>query len=125
MPRRPQFARAALESIPHQVADVVEAMARSGSRAEALHADGGPTQNDTLMQLQADLAGRLVLRSHTAELSALGAAHLAGHAAGLWSWTDLEGMARSSDSFEPAMPSERRDAERTRWRKAVARSRGN
>ena len=120
---RGAIARAALESIPHQVADVVEAFDRSGARVRELRADGGATRNDTLMQLQADFIGRPVLRARTAELSALGAAHLAGHAAGLWRLPDLVALKREHDRFEPAVPPSQREAVRSHWAGAVSRSR--
>jgi glycerol kinase len=119
---RAQLARAALESIPHQVCDVVDAVDRSVGRVRAIHADGGPTRNATLMQLQADLAGRPVLASRTAELSALGVAHLAGLGAGVWTQAGLEALPRDRDAYEPR--SGETGPERARWRAAVARARG-
>jgi glycerol kinase len=122
---REAVARAALESIPHQVTDVLEAIDRSVGQARELFADGGPTRNTTLMQLQADLAGRTVLRSHTAELSALGVAHLAGLGAGLWTREGLEALPRERDRFDPTVGAAEDRAERRRlWRRAVARARG-
>lgn len=121
---RGAIARAALESIPHQVADVIEAFDRSGARVRALNADGGSTRNDTLMQLQADFIGRPVLRSRAAELSALGAAHLAGHASGIWRLSDLVAFEREHDRFEPRLHAAKREVARSLWSAAVARSRG-
>jgi glycerol kinase len=121
---REAIARAALESIPHQVADVIDAVDRSVGRVRELNADGGATRNDTLMQLQADLIGRPVKRSRAAELSALGAAHLAGHAGGIWSLADLSKLHHAHDGFGPAMPPSQREAERALWARAVSRSRG-
>jgi glycerol kinase len=119
----PQLARAALESIAFQVEDVVAAIESATGRVGTLLADGGPTANAVLMQLQADTSGRTVARSDTAELSALGAAHLAGRAAGLWSDDDLESLERPFASFEPAEDRAAR-AERLRaWHDAVARAR--
>ena len=120
---REAIARAALESIPHQVSDVVEAIDRSVGHVRELYADGGPTRNDTLMRIQADLAGRPVVRSETAELSALGAAHLAGLQAGIWSWADLAGMSRDGRRFDPSIEDPERNAQRKRWREAVQRAR--
>lgn len=121
---RAAIARAALEAIPHQVADVVEAVDRTVGHVATLFADGGPTRNAVLMQLQADIAGRTVERSATAELSALGVAHLAGIVAGFWSFEDLASAGRGGDRFEPAMPEVGRQAARSNWREAVARARG-
>ena len=121
---RAAVARAALESIPHQVADVLEAVDRSRGGVRELFIDGGPTRNPVLMQLQADLAGRPVWRARTAELSALGCAHLAGLQAGLWDRERLAGLDRARDLFTPALPAGGRDARRAAWHRAVARARG-
>jgi len=84
-----ELARATLESIAFQVADVLEAMAAdSGERLRALRVDGGAAANDLLLQLQADLLGAPVERPVVAETTALGAAYLAGLAVGYW--TDLD-----------------------------------
>jgi len=122
---RGAIARAALESIAHQVADVVEAVDRGVGEVRELFADGGPTRNTALMQLQADLAGRPVLRSHTAELSALGCAHLAGLGAGVWSWDALKALPRERDRLESAGSPDDRAMRRRAWRRAVARARGD
>jgi len=121
---RGALARAALEAIVHQVTDVVEAMDRGVGRVERLHVDGGPTRNDMLMQLQADIAGRPVLRANDAELSALGVAHMAGLAAGVWSRADLVALRRDRDTFTPALAAGQRARERAQWRRGLARSRG-
>ena len=121
---RRHLARAAVESIAHQVADVVEGIDRSVGRVSRLHTDGGPTRNASLMQLQADLLDRPVTPSVTAELSALGVAHLAAVSCGLWSWDRLTGMDRDRHTFLPLADADWRRAERTRWRTAVARARG-
>ena len=80
---RSVIARAALDSIAHQIADVSTQCARAGFRLDRLMVDGGPTRNDLLMQFEADMVGRSGLCTETSELSALGAAHLAGVGAGL------------------------------------------
>jgi glycerol kinase len=121
---RAALARAALESIPHQVCDVVEAVDRSIGRVREVYADGGPTQNAVLMQLQADLLGRVVRPSRTSELSALGAAHLAGLSAGMWTMEALEKLARERSHFEPKLPEVERARARSQWRDAVARASG-
>jgi glycerol kinase len=117
------LARAALDAIAQQIADVAEAMARSGSPVAELFADGGPSRNDALMQMQADLLGCPVVRAHDAELSALGVAHMAGLAIGLWSEAALAALPRPRDAFAPAMDEETRAARRAEWRRAVARAR--
>jgi glycerol kinase len=75
------------------------------------------------MQLQADLSGTSVLRPKTADLSALGAAHLAGLAAGLWSLEDLDVLPRPRDEFTPATSADWRDSELAFWRAAIRRTR--
>jgi glycerol kinase len=78
------------------------------------------------MQLQADVSGRPVLASETAGMSALGAAHMAGTASGLWAGEEaLAALPRPSRSFRPTLPTSRRESERAAWRRAVARSRGS
>ena len=79
---RASIARAALDSIAHQIADVVDAIDRSGTRVSRLFVDGGPTRNNQLMQFEADMIGRLVLRGKTTELSALGASRSSCRAEG-------------------------------------------
>ena len=116
---RPQVARAAFESIPHQVADVIDAFDRSIGRVSVLHADGGPTRNDVLMQLQADLLDRPVHCTDAAELSALGVAHLAGLSAGLWNQETLKDFDRGGRAFRPAMPAVDRVTHRARWLTAI------
>jgi glycerol kinase len=119
------LARAALEAIAHQIADVFEEMQRrQPGMASALYADGGASENSELMQLQADLLGRSVLRSRCAELSALGAAWLAGLGVGTWkSFAELASMAPERDVFEPKLDAETRAKLRQGWRLAVKRTR--
>jgi glycerol kinase len=119
------LARAALEAIAHQIADVFEEMQRrQPGMNPALYADGGASENSELMQLQADLLGRPVLRSRCAELSALGAAWLAGLGVGTWkSFAELASMAPERDVFEPKLDAETRVKLRQGWRLAVKRTR--
>jgi glycerol kinase len=119
------LARATLASIAHQIRDVFDLMqAEAGVDLEALLADGGATRNDQLMQLQADLLGRPVLRTTSAEVSALGAAYLAGLSVGVWtSESELASLPRGRDRFEPRMPESRREALHSSWQEAVARAR--
>jgi glycerol kinase len=121
---RATLARATLESIVHQVADMVEAVDRSVGRVREVYADGGATRNAELMQLQADVLGRPVLASRTAELSALGAAHVAGLQAGFWTRESLARLARDRTRFDAAWPGEDRARARARWLTAVTRARG-
>jgi glycerol kinase len=120
------LARAAVEAIAHQIADVFKEMQkRAPGMAAALYADGGASGNSELMQLQADLLGRTVLRSKSRELSALGAAFLAGLAVGRWSsFAELASMAPERDVFEPILDPIARETMRQGWRQAVESTRG-
>ena len=120
------IARAALESIAFQVADVLEAMDRETTNPfRELRVDGGASTDDTLMQLQADLLGLPVVRPAVAETTALGAAHLAGLATGVWESIDQIREARAPDTtFTPRTQSQEVEKQRHRWQMAVERSRG-
>jgi len=118
------LARAALEGIAFQVADVVTAMeADSGAPLRELRVDGGAARNDLLMQLQADVLGVSVVRPTVTETTALGAAYLAGLAVGFW--RDRDALSRqwtAERRFEPAMPDARREALLHDWRRALTRA---
>jgi glycerol kinase len=118
------FARAALESIAFQVADLLDAMAADcGIRATELRADGGAAADDTLMQIQADLLGIAVVRPAVTETTALGAAYLAGLAAGVWPSADaVTGQWQVDKRFEPRMAEKDRQALRSRWTAAIERA---
>ncbi|HEY7286857.1 MAG TPA: glycerol kinase GlpK [Vicinamibacterales bacterium] len=118
------IARAALESIAYQVADLLDAMkADAGIPLSELRADGGAAVNNTLMQFQADLLGAPVLRPRVTETTALGAAYLAGLAVGFWKSADeLTGQWQVERAFEPGMPPAQATALRERWAAAVERS---
>ncbi len=118
------IARAALESIAFQVADLLDAMAADcGIPATELRVDGGAAANNTLMQIQADLLGVPVVRPAVTETTALGAAYLAGLGVGFWkSSTELVGQWQVDRRFEPAMPAAESRALRQRWSAAVERS---
>ncbi|HEX7813170.1 MAG TPA: glycerol kinase GlpK [Burkholderiales bacterium] len=118
------IARATLEAIAYQTADVLYAMhADSGIAVTELRVDGGATQNDLLMQFQADLLGVPVVRPKVYETTALGAAYLAGLAVGFWSDPGVLAVQWQLDRrFEPAMSADRRAALKAMWAKAVKRS---
>ena len=120
---RAVLARATLESMVHQVCDVVEAIDRNFGRVTRLHTDGGPTRSSPLMQWLADFIDRPVLRATQAELSALGVAHLAGLQAGLWTKDALRAMNRNSDLFTPSLSEVARNKQRNSWLSAVSRAR--
>lgn len=117
------IARAALESIAFQTADLHDAMrADSGIVLEQLRVDGGATANDLLMQIQADVLQIPVVRARTQETTALGAAYLAGLATEYWSQDELAGQWAAASRFEPSISAERAVEMRSSWNKAVARS---
>ncbi|HEX5092254.1 MAG TPA: glycerol kinase GlpK [Burkholderiales bacterium] len=122
---RAHIARAALESIAFQSADVLEAMQKdSGRELKELRVDGGATANDLLMQFQADLLGVPVVRPKVLETTALGAAYLAGLTTALWkSREEIAAQWQAEKRFEPRMDSARRAELMARWREAVSRSR--
>lgn len=118
------IARAALESIAYQSADVIEAMeSDSGTRLQQLRVDGGATANNLLMQFQADLLGVPVVRPKVRETTALGAAYLAGLAVGYWeSAEEIGGLWQIDRTFEPGMSADHAHSLRTRWNKALSRA---
>jgi glycerol kinase len=119
------LARAAVDAIAFQVADVLEAMEEAAQvELQLLFADGGATRNDSLMQMQADIIGRPVHRSTQEDLSALGAAQLGGLALGWWrGLDDLAALPKTVRVFEPRMKVDERELLRDRWRLAVRRAR--
>ena len=120
------LARAALESIAYQSADVLAAMERdAGLALNELRVDGGATASDLLMQFQADLLGVPVVRPVVHETTALGAAYLAGLAVGFWKDADeVRRNWRVDRRFEPAMSRDKAHALRNRWNAAVERAKG-
>lgn len=122
------IARAALEAIAFQVADVLEAMKTdSGIAIEQLRVDGGACANNLLMQFQADILQVPVVRPKVIETTALGAALLAGLSGGVWTgddaFDDSSADAIIDKRFEPAMSQSEVDARRERWHDALQRSR--
>jgi len=119
-------ARAALESIAFQSADVLDAMQKDADLTlTELRVDGGATSNNLLMQFQADLLGVPVVRPKILETTALGAAYLAGLATGYWK--DVGEIRRNwqvDRRFEPGMPRDRALSLRASWNKAVERAKG-
>lgn len=118
-----ELARAGLESIAFQIEDVVAAVTAEAGAIDVILADGGPSANPTLMQLQADTSGRDVETSDVSELSALGAAHAAGVGAGLWTLTDLESLPRARTHYAPHLGADDRAARQSTWHAAVHASR--
>jgi glycerol kinase len=120
------IARAALESIAFQSADLIRAMERdSGIELSELRVDGGATVNDLLMQIQADQLGATVVRPKVLETTALGAAYLAGLAVGFWK--DLEEIATQwqvDARFNRSIAESQAAARTDDWRRALERSKG-
>ena len=119
-----QVARATIEAIAYQIRAVFDVMdAASPSGLSALLADGGGSSNDLLMQFQADILGRPVLRCTSPDVSALGAAYLAGLAVGLWqSEEEIAELPRQHDRFEPRLSPSERDKLYAGWRQAIGRA---
>jgi glycerol kinase len=120
------IARAALESIAFQSAEVLLAMQRdAGVALDELRVDGGATANDLLMQFQADLLGVPVVRPRVLETTALGAAYLAGLAADVWaSREDIAAQWQANRVFEPRMSRDEAGARLEGWSRAVGRAKG-
>ena len=120
------LARAALEAMAFQTADVLRAMeADLGAPLPELRVDGGAAANDFLLQFQADLLGVPVVRPAVTETTALGAAYLAGLATGVWQGRDqLAANWAVERRFAPAMPEALRAARTAEWQRAVERARG-
>jgi glycerol kinase len=122
---RAHLARAALDSIALQSAELLAAMQDDcGGAITELRVDGGAASNDLLMQLQADALGIPVVRPAVTETTALGAAFLAGLAVGFWSGLDeIASMWAIDRRFEPTLSDDQRQANLMQWRRAVERSR--
>ena len=118
------LARAALEGIAHQVADVLDAMQNDAAlKLTELRVDGGASQNNLLMQFQADLLGVPVIRPRVTETTALGAAYLAGLAAGFWrSIDEISGQWQPERIFQPQFSEQTRALHRQGWRDALLRT---
>lgn len=117
------LARAAVESIAYQVADLLDAMQRDcGSPVRELRVDGGAAANDSLMQFQADILQVPVIRPAITETTALGAAYLAGLAVGFWREALMDINQTHVRRFEPKMPAGHARELRARWNEAVSRS---
>jgi len=122
---RAHFVRAALESIAYQSRDLIGAMERDfGAEIPCIKADGGASANSFLMQFQADVLDRCVVLPEVGEITALGAAYLAGLAVDYWSSpAEVERNWRKKREFVPDMPSERRKRLLASWEKAVEAAR--
>ena len=120
---RAQIVKATLESVAYQTRDVLEAMqADTNIQLQTLRVDGGASANDFLMQFQADILGVSVTRPQVIESTALGAAYLAGIAAGLWDRDEIESRRATGRTFVPQMAQARRQARYAQWQRAVQRT---
>lgn len=118
-----ELARAALESVAYQTADLIDAMAADGAPCKALKVDGGMVANDWLMQFLADIQNAPVDRPVIMETTALGAAFLAGVKAGVYgSLADIGRLRRTGRVFEPNMRGEDRRKVRAEWKIALDRA---
>lgn len=125
--RRAHVVRAALESIAYQITDVLSLMvSEAGVTLGELRVDGGPTRNSLLMQFQADISRVPVVVSSIEELSATGAAYMAGLSIGLWRGKDeIAALRRVDKRYEPVISQDRRDRLVDGWKQAVRRTRSS
>lgn len=119
------IARATLDSIAYQTADVLDAMRQDSHLSfSELRVDGGASRNNLLMQFQADILGIPVVRPKITETTALGAAYLAGLAVGYWeSEAELVSLWEMDRRFEPSISADQREALRDLWQRAIAQAR--
>jgi glycerol kinase len=119
------FARAAIEGIAFQVAEIAEVMRKdSGIAIRELRVDGGASKNNLLLQFQADLLRVPVVRPKVTETTALGAAYLAGLAVGYWkSESDVERNWKVDSTFEPKLSADEALHRQSRWNEALKRAR--
>lgn len=117
--------RAALESIAYQVKDLIDLMVNEGGiQLKELRVDGGPTRNNFLMQFQSDILGREVVRSTIEEVSALGAAFMAGLATGFWKdLEEIKNLYSSDRTFSANMKPDETTALYAGWKKAIEKTR--
>jgi glycerol kinase len=118
---RRHVARAVLEGIALRMLDIVRGMERDTRIAiKSIRTDGGVSRSDILMQCLADFANLPVYRAPEADMTAIGAAYLAGLAIGFWEdFTELKSLAKGYDTFTPKMPDEKRNQKFDLWHRAV------
>ncbi len=116
-----ELARATLEGVAFQVADLIQAACRdTGQTLESLRVDGGMSRNDWFLQCQSDILGLPVLQARESESTALGAAFLAGLQVGVWpDVQSLRRLALEPKRFEPRLPADARSRRLAEWRRAV------
>jgi len=122
---RARLCRAAVEAVALQCADVLDCLSKdSGREFGELRVDGGAVRSDILLQVQADLLRRRVVRPRNVETTAAGAAMLAGLATGVWRREELGSDWEVDETFEPVLSPEKAGALRDLWQRAVERSAG-
>jgi glycerol kinase len=123
--KKAHIVRAALESIAYQIKDLIDLMVENSSIPfREMRVDGGPTRNNFLMQFQCDMLRKDVVKSNIEEISALGAAFMAGLACGLWKDLDeIKALRKTDKSFKPAMPADEVTRLYSGWKMAVRRAR--
>lgn len=123
--KKAHIVRAALESIAYQIKDLIDLMVENASIPfREMRVDGGPTRNNFLMQFQSDMLQQVVVRSNIEEISALGAAFMAGLACGFWKDLDeIKSLRKVDKSFAPDMSTEEIEKLYSGWKVAVKRSR--
>lgn len=115
--------RAALEAIAYQTADVIKAMEQDTGTLGIIKTDGGASQNDFLMQFQADILNRIMIRPENIESTAQGAAYLAGLHTGFWkSLEEIAALPQNFKKFCPAMEQFQREKLLQEWHTAVKRT---
>ncbi len=123
--KREHLARATLEAIAYQTRDVVEEMQKlAGKKLQTLRVDGGASQNNFLMQFQADILDVVVERPVVTETTALGAAGIAGITAGIWTWDEFLSVRKTDRVFESRLDRVERERLYAKWKEAVKRARG-
>jgi len=123
--KKAHIVRAALESIAFQIKDLIDLMSENASIPfREMRVDGGPTRNNFLMQFQSDMLRKEVVRSNIEEVSALGAAFMAGLATGFWKdLEEIKSLRKADKTFVPAMPGEEIEKLYSGWKIAVKRAR--
>ena len=123
--KKAHIVRAALESIAYQIKDLIDLMAEKASIPfREMRVDGGPTRNNFLMHFQSDMLNKEVVRSNIEEISALGAAFMAGLAVGLWKdLEEIKALRKTDKTFQPVMPASEVRKLYAGWKLAVKRVR--
>jgi glycerol kinase len=120
--KKEHIVRAVLESIAYRVKDITDEMEKGGCKLKQMYVDGGGAENDFLMQFQANILDRKVLRTKTMEITGQGAAYLAGVGIGLWTKDELKSLHAVEREYVPSMSRRRREELFFGWKEAVKRA---